>query len=65
MFERRQIVAIKKCPNCTEQLPLSAVLCDGCDYNFLSEMVGHGQKLLPSPESPARETIEQSYAHSA
>jgi uncharacterized membrane protein YtjA (UPF0391 family) len=65
MFERRQIVALKKCPNCTEQLPLSAVLCDGCDYNFLSEMVGHGQKLLPSPEVLAQEMTAQRYEYRA
>jgi hypothetical protein len=65
MFERRQIVASKKCPHCAEPLPLSAVLCDACDYNFLSEMVGTGQKLLPSPEPLAHEAMEQRYAHSA
>jgi hypothetical protein len=65
MFEKRQIVAFKKCPNCTEQLPLSAVLCDACDYNFLSEMVGHGQKLLPSPEALAQEITAQRYEYRA
>jgi predicted amidophosphoribosyltransferase len=65
MFERRQIVALKKCPNCDDQLPLSAVLCDACDYNFLSEMVGHGQKLLPSPEVLAQEMTVQRYEYRA
>ena len=50
MFEMPHIQAMKKCPNCTEQLPLSALLCEACDYNFLAGMVGHGHKLLPSPE---------------
>jgi hypothetical protein len=65
MFERRQIAALKKCPNCAEQLPLSAVLCDACDYNFLSEMVGHGQKLLPSPEALAHGMTAPRYEYRA
>jgi hypothetical protein len=61
-FERRHIPALKKCPNCAEQLPLSTLICDACDYNFLSGMVGHGQKLLPSPEPMTHEMTDQRFA---
>jgi hypothetical protein len=61
-FERHHIPALKKCPNCAEQLPLSALICDACDYNFLSGMVGHGQKLLPSPEPMPHEMPDQRFA---
>ena len=63
-FERQHVLTLKKCPKCAEQLPLSALICDACDYNFLSGMVGHGHKLLPSPsellaghESPGRSGV--------
>ncbi len=52
MFERRNISARKPCPSCTEQLPLSTLICDACDYNFLS---GHGNKLLPAPQAVINE----------
>ena len=61
-FERQRIPTLKKCPNCTEQLPLSALICDACDYNFLSRMVGRGQKFLPSPEPMTHEVSNQSFA---
>jgi hypothetical protein len=61
-FKRHPLSALKKCPNCAEQLPLSALICDACDYNFLSGMVGHGQKLLPSPERMIHERSDQSFA---
>jgi hypothetical protein len=51
-FERQHVLTLKKCPKCAEQLPLSALVCDACDYNFLSGMVGYGHKLLPSPSEP-------------
>ena len=57
-FERHHIPALKKCPNCAEQLPLSALICDACD----SGMVGHGQKLLPSPEPMPHEMPDQRFA---
>ena len=47
---KRQHTALKKCPKCAEQLQLSALICDACDYNFLSGMVGQRDRLLPSPE---------------
>lgn len=43
--------ALKPCPNCAEQLPPSAIICEICDYNFLAERPGRGQKLLPSPNT--------------
>jgi hypothetical protein len=51
LFASQRIAAQKNCPNCAEQLPLSALLCEGCDYNFLSRMVGSKHKMLPSPAS--------------
>ena len=47
-FGSRRSPALKPCPNCTEQLPLSAIICDNCEYNFLAQRPGRGQKLLPS-----------------
>ena len=43
--------AFKKCPNCAEQLPLSTLVCDACEYNFLSESNGPKHKLLPAPDA--------------
>ncbi len=62
LFDRPRIPALKKCPNCTEQLPLSALICDACEYNFLSTMVGRGQRFLPSPEPMTHEASNQSFA---
>ena len=42
--------ALKACPKCAEQLPLSTLVCETCDYNFLSRSVGHRHKLLSAPE---------------
>jgi hypothetical protein len=53
MFEKRNISARKCCPSCSEQVPLSTLICDACDYNFLS---GHGHKLLPAPQAVINET---------
>jgi hypothetical protein len=49
LFARQHSPELKPCPNCTEQLPLSALICGTCDYNFLAARPGRGQKLLPSP----------------
>jgi hypothetical protein len=51
MFEKQHIPSLKKCPNCAEQLPLSGVICEACDYNFLSGMVGYGNRLLAAPQA--------------
>jgi predicted amidophosphoribosyltransferase len=53
-FPAQRIPTEKNCPNCTEQLPLSALICDACDYNFLSRSVGGKHKLLAAPESAAQ-----------
>jgi Uncharacterised protein family UPF0547 len=52
IFKRRHVglSALKKCPKCAEQLPLSTLVCAACDYNFISGIVGHGHKLLSSPK---------------
>jgi hypothetical protein len=51
------LMTLKTCPNCAEQLPLAALVCGTCDYNFLSMTVGYRHKLLPAPnESPAQES---------
>ena len=51
------LMTLKTCPNCAEQLPLAALVCHTCDYNFLSMAVGYRHKLLPAPnESPAQES---------
>ena len=47
-FKRHHVLTLKKCPECAEQLPISALVCDACDYNFLCRTVGHRHKLLPS-----------------
>jgi hypothetical protein len=52
IFKRQRIATLKKCPKCAEQLPLSALVCDACDYNFLSRMVRRRHELLPSPSEP-------------
>lgn len=43
--------ALKTCPKCAVQLPLSTLVCESCDYNFLAGCVGTRHKLLPAPES--------------
>ena len=45
------IRAFKKCPNCAEELPLSTLVCDSCEYNFLSGSIGPKYKLLPPPDA--------------
>ena len=43
--------ALKSCPKCTKQLALSTLVCDNCEYNFLSMTIGHRHKLLPAPDA--------------
>jgi hypothetical protein len=50
LLESRRGPVLKPCPNCAEQLPLSAIMCHFCDYNFLAERPGRGQNLLPPPQ---------------
>jgi hypothetical protein len=51
MFENLRVPAFKKCPNCEKQLPLSALLCGVCDFNFLAGSLYRGNKMLPAPDS--------------
>ena len=55
LFPSHRIPAEKKCPNCAEHLPLSALICEACEYNFLSMTVGSKNKFLPSPEPSTQE----------
>lgn len=50
IFKRRRgfLSALKKCPKCDEQLPLGALVCTACDYNFITRTVGNGHRLLAS-----------------
>jgi hypothetical protein len=57
-FERQRSRELKPCPNCTEQLPLSTIICNMCDYNFLAARPGRGQNLLPSPQPITHEVPE-------
>ncbi len=55
---------LKKCPECDEQVPLSALICEACDYNFLSRAVAHRHKLLPAPSEPlVHEASSPSFAY--
>jgi hypothetical protein len=53
-FPAKRIPAQKDCPHCAEPTPISALICDACDYNFLSGMVGTRQKALPAPGAAIR-----------
>ena len=61
-FGRKPIPTLKPCPNCAEQLPLSALFCGGCDYNFLAVRPGRGQKLLAAPQPMTLGVSEQRFA---
>ena len=54
---------LKQCPNCPEQVPISILVCESCDYNFLSEMVGHRHKLLPYYQPLAADSPNRTYAY--
>jgi ribosomal protein L40E len=62
VFERQRVSIHKQCPHCAAELPLSAIICEQCDYNFLAERPGRGQKLLPPPEPITLELTEQTLA---
>ena len=59
------VLAFKKCPQCAEQLPVSTLVCNGCDYNFLaSSILRH--KLLSAPaESIVNAASHQSFSYRA
>jgi hypothetical protein len=59
-FEAKHSPELKPCPNCAEQVPLLALICDACDYNFLAARPGRGQKLLPTPEPMTQKAVNQS-----
>jgi hypothetical protein len=60
LFESQRGPVLKPCPNCAEQLPVTAIICGICDYNFLAERPGRGQRLLPQPST--QEVAEQNIA---
>jgi hypothetical protein len=49
LFKSQRTPVLKQCPSCAQQLPLSAIMCDTCDYNFLAERPGRRQVLLAAP----------------
>jgi len=49
LFGAKPIPTHKYCPNCAEPMPISVLICDACDYNFLSGRVGTKLKSLPAP----------------
>src|SRR5262249_13930864 len=62
LSKRQRRAVLKPCPSCAEKLPVSAIICDACGYNFLAERPGRGQALLPSPHSMNHEAPEQKIA---
>jgi hypothetical protein len=50
LFKSQRTPVLKPCPSCAQQLPLSAILCDTCDYNFLAERPVRRQALLQPPK---------------
>jgi hypothetical protein len=61
-FERQRSPELKPCPSCNEELPLSAIICDICDYNFLAARPGRGQNMLPPPQPITHEVLAQEIA---
>jgi hypothetical protein len=62
LFNKQRSPELKPCPNCNEQLPLSAIICDICDYNFLAARPGRGQNLLSPPQPITHEVLKQEIA---
>src|SRR5262245_15691195 len=62
LFKSQRRPVLKPCPSCVGKLPLSAIICDACGYNFLAERPGRGQALLPSPQPMNHEAPEQKIA---
>lgn len=65
MFEKNRLLLSKKCPNCAAQLPLPALFCEACEYNFLSGAVGLRNKALPAPEAPPEKAENRIFARLA
>lgn len=61
IFKRKQtaLPAQKRCPKCGKQLPIQALVCDACDYNFLSMMVGCQHKPVPPPSEQTAQLSTQ------
>jgi hypothetical protein len=58
--------AFKKCPKCTGEIPIFALVCDACDYNFISGLVGNRHPMLPAPNEPlACDVSNQALAYRA
>jgi len=49
LFGANPLPTQKNCPNCAEPMPISILICDACDYNFLSGRIGTNLKSLPAP----------------
>jgi hypothetical protein len=62
IFERQRVPATKKCPGCEQQLPLAAIICEGCDYNFLAARPDRSHSMLPAPEALPEEPEQQKIA---
>ncbi len=62
IFERHRVPATKNCPGCEGQLPLSAIICEGCDYNFLAARPVRMQALLPGPDTESEESQQPQIA---
>jgi hypothetical protein len=65
MFERQSFSALKKCPSCSEELPLSALICHACDHNFLTGTIGGANRMLPAPGAQVYEMPVRGYAYRA
>jgi hypothetical protein len=59
LFKSQRTPVLKPCPSCAQQLPLSAIICDTCDYNFLAERPGRRQVLLQPPKPLTHEPPQQ------
>ena len=60
LFKSQRTPVLKPCPSCAQQLPLSAIMCDICDYNFLAERPSRRQVLLQPPNPLIYETHSKS-----
>jgi hypothetical protein len=58
VFDRHHLPTTKKCPNCAEALALSTLICESCQYNFLSRTVGGRNRALP-PSAPLSPDLAQ------
>jgi hypothetical protein len=60
-FDKQRLSTRRKiCPNCAEEIPLAALFCDACDYNFIASGVSYRHKLLNPPtisEAPSRGSV--------